>query len=99
MTSIETETLKRAGQTFQDDAAMAAEKLVAKLETMSMPQEAFPVFAWNLTGDYETLRQGALDVSRALFQSLDAIGQALSNIASHYEQQEQVRTDNFTYPN
>jgi hypothetical protein len=98
VTSLETEALKKAGTTLKGDADSFAHESIAKLESLTMPEEAFPVFAWNLVGDYENVRRGVTDVTKALEGVMHAIGDALINVANHYEEQEKVRTDNFSYP-
>jgi len=97
VTSIETETLRSAGKTISDDAHTFASETVGKLAALTMPHEAFPLFAWGLVNDYEQVRRGVADVTGAVQAAIDAIGAALTNIANHYEEQERVRSDNFSY--
>jgi hypothetical protein len=98
VTSVETEGLKKAGTSMHDDADWFSQTSIAKLQSLTLPEEAFPVFAWNLVDDYEKVRNGITDVAKALEGAMHAIGNALTNVASHYEEQERNRSDLFTYP-
>ncbi|MGC4754863.1 hypothetical protein [Micromonospora trifolii] len=97
MTSLETEAMRKAGQTISEDAKSFADTVLPKIASLTLPRDAFPMFAWNLPDDYERVRQGVGDVAAALQKTMDSIGTALTTIATHYEEQERVRGENFTY--
>jgi hypothetical protein len=71
---------------------------IPKLTALTLPEAAFPMFAWSLVGDYEMVRQAITDITNALTGAMAAIGGALSAVAADYEKQEKIRTDNFSYP-
>jgi len=95
--SVETEVLKQGAASFSREAEALKDGAEKKIPHLTLPSDAFPVFALSAFHDYEKVRAALQTLAPAVQQTLDAIGSGLGAVAANYERNEETNGKNFTY--
>jgi hypothetical protein len=93
--SFNTQKLGEMASTLTTEAATFHDHALPKVHKLGIPAYEFPIFGMGLAGSYEQMRSSAEQATRAMSQTVEAMGNALSTVAKYYQQMEEQQGTDF----